>query len=43
LRRPSLDDGFLALTGHTTTFGADATDEADGTDRSDDTTAEASR
>jgi hypothetical protein len=45
LRRPSLDDVFLALTGHTTTFGA-ATDDVDGTDgtaRSDDTTAEASR
>jgi ABC-2 type transport system ATP-binding protein len=41
LRRPSLDDVFLALTGHTTTtFDADG---IDGADPSDDTTAEASR
>nr|WP_206441231.1 ATP-binding cassette domain-containing protein [Streptomyces boncukensis] len=30
IRRPSLDDVFLALTGHTTPQGADPADEADG-------------
>ncbi len=29
LRRPSLDDVFLALTGHTTGDGADVTNEKD--------------